>query len=120
MSDGTLLQWITSAAPPMYALALGCAILAVRFWPLWKQRLTEARTAEDAIVGNQWRRFQEEIDRLAARVARLEQDVEDCHRERDEERRGRLEAEAILMGQGKARQEAAEIVARERANGDKP
>jgi uncharacterized protein YlxW (UPF0749 family) len=122
MSDGALLQWLTSAAPPAYALLLGSAVLAVRFWPVWKQRLTEAKTADDAIVGNQWKRFQEEIDRLVKRVSalenkcqELEREVQDCHDRETRERSGRLEAEAMLLAQGEARKQAAGIVAVERA-----
>ena len=119
MSNDSLVAWLTSPAPPLYALLMGCAVLAVRFWPVWKQRLTEARTADDAIVGNQWKRFQDEIERLAQRVERLERDVEECHRDRDEERARRVQLEAIMIGRGKADQEAAAIIAAERLGEDR-
>lgn len=125
--DGSFIAWITSAAPPMYALALGCAVLAVRFYPSWKQRWTEAKVADDQIVGAQWKRFHEEIERLVNRVtalenkcAELEREVQDCHDRESTERAGRLAAEAMMMGQGQARQEAQRIVSEERRkDGDK-
>jgi septal ring factor EnvC (AmiA/AmiB activator) len=122
MPDATFMAWITSAAPPMYALALGCAVLAVRFYPHWKQKWTEARTAEDAIVGNQWKRFQDEIDRLVNRITdiekkcdRLEASEERCKSDLADAKRRIAELEGYDEGQGRARQEAAGIVARERA-----
>lgn len=52
MPDANFAAWITSAAPPAYALLLGCAVLAVRFFPVWKQRWNEARKIEvDADAG---------------------------------------------------------------------
>lgn len=119
MADGSFFAWITSAAPPMYALALGAAVLVVRFYPLWKQRWTEARTAQDAITGNQWKRFQDEIARLDGRCEGLEDKVRECEaREQKwmervaeaEDRASRAEAkaarlEAINQGRGEVRQE---------------
>lgn len=106
----------------MYALAVGAAVLAVRFYPSWKQRWTEARTADDAIVGNQFRRWQEEIGRLVQRVSdleakcdRLEASEERCRNELADAKGRIAELEGFNMGQGKARQEAAHIVAAERA-----
>lgn len=124
MSDGSLLAWLTSAAPPMYALALGAAILAVRFYPSWKQRWTEARTADEAIVGNQFKRWQEEIGRLVARVSdleakcdKLEESEERCRHDLADARGRIAELEGYNIGQGKARQEAANIVAADRLEG---
>lgn len=121
MPNESLVAWLTSAAPPAYALLLGCAVLAVRFWPVWKQRLTEARTADDAIVGNQWKRFQDEIERLIHRVGdlegkcdRLEQSEENCRSELADAKRRIAELEGYEVGRGKADQEAAGIIAAER------
>jgi septal ring factor EnvC (AmiA/AmiB activator) len=121
MVNGNFAAWITSAAPPAYALLLGCAVLAVRFFPVWKQKWTEARTADDAIVGNQWKRFQEEIDRLVHRVAdleskceRLEASEEKCRTELADARRRIAEIEGYEIGRGKADQEAQAIVSADR------
>lgn len=117
MPDGTLLQWLTSAAPPAYAMLLGSAILAVRFWPIWKQRLTEAKTADDAIVGNQWARFESRIEKLEKRCDGLEGELEECREQHAEERAKRMELEALMVGRGQAAQEAQGIVSAERLRG---
>lgn len=114
MPDGGFTAWITSAAPPAYALLLGCAVLAVRFFPVWKQKWTEARTADDAIVGNQWKRFQEEIKRLDERCGRLEEREEECQKKLGEAIHRIAELEGYDEGQGRARQEAQGVVSLDR------
>ncbi len=119
MANDSFIAWITSAAPPAYALLLGCAVLAVRFFPVWKQKWTEARTADDAIVGNQWKRFQEEITRLDGRCARLEESEERCQAALSDATRRIAELEGYEIGKGRAAQEAQGIVSAERLLGDK-
>lgn len=41
-----------------------------------------AHLADEQVTTSAWKRFQDEIDRLAKRVERLEKEVRDCHRER--------------------------------------
>lgn len=114
MADGGFVAWITSAAPPAYALLLGCAVLAVRWFPAWKQRWTEARTADDAIVGHQWSRLTGEIKRLDERCARIEEREEECQQKLNEALHRIAELEGYDSGQGAARQEAQGIVSAER------
>lgn len=61
------------------------------------------------------------IDRLVSRVgaletlvARLEADIADCREKHAEERARRMELEAVLLGLGEGRKDAARIVAIER------
>ena len=97
----------------------------VKVWPLVKAQLTAARTADDAIVGNQWKRFQDEIKRLVERVvtvedkcAKLEESEERC-REELADAKGRIaELEGYNIGSGSARQDAARIVAVDRLDKD--
>lgn len=119
MSDGPITAILGFA--PLWGGFLALIIWMVRTWPYWKQRVTEARIADDQIVGNQWKRFQEEIDRLVGRVTTLEtkcgvleREVQECRERETRERAGRLEAEAMLLAQGRARQEAQRIVSDER------
>ena len=114
MADGSFVSWITSPAPPVWLAFIGLAVLAIRFFPSWKQRWTEARTADDAIVGNQWSRLTGEINRLDGRVKHLEISEERCRIELADAKNRIAELEGYNMGQGKARQEAQAIVSTER------
>lgn len=116
-----LVNILRAPATPLWIFALATVAMFFKTYPLIVARLTERKVAEDGIAGNQWKRFQDEIERLAKRVEVLEgrcrelqHEVEECHRERAEERAGRLAAEAQLVGRGNAQQEAAGIVAAER------
>lgn len=59
------------------------------------------------------------IDRLTGRVGRLEESEERCRRELQEARGEIAELKGYMTGQGQARQEAAGVVAIERAHGRK-
>lgn len=121
MNEVTFSSWLSSGVPALYAGLFVLLGWIVRTWPVWKQRITEAKAGDDAIVGAQWARFQNEITRLGTRVAALEKrcdeqalELEECHRDRNTERAGRLEAEALLMGRGRAAQEAQTMLSTER------
>lgn len=81
----------------------------------------EAKSITAAAQDQDWSRFQREIDRLVKRCEAAEAKAEAAlnRAHNCEEREGLLKArvmelEAYNLGQGKARQEAAEITARER------
>lgn len=114
MSDGSFATWLTSPAPPVWLAFIGLAVLAIRFFPSWKQRWTEARTADDAIVGNQWTRLTSEIKRLDHRVRSLEESEEKCRAELADAKNRIAELEGYNMGRGEARNEAQRIVSAER------
>lgn len=113
--------WIVSGAPAMWLGLIFLVAWFIRTWPVWKQRVTEAKAGADKIEGNQWERLREEIKRLADRVKSLEEQCAALHKEHMAclereaiERGGRLEAEALLMAQGEIRQRAQQIVSNER------
>lgn len=114
MADGAFVTWLTSPAPPIWAAVIAAAVLVIRAFPSWKQRWTEARTAEDAITGHQWTRLTGEIGRLDERVQTLEKSEERCREELADAKNRIAELEGYNIGVGKSRQEAADIVARER------
>lgn len=102
----------------------------IKTWPLVKMRITEAKLADDQIEGSSWKRWQDEIARLDARIKVLEKDVAECKaREFAAERRALVaETEAARLrafnaGRGEARQEAAIVDSArrivERDGGDK-
>ena len=125
MNEPTFTGWLSSGAPALWAGFFMLAGWIVRTWPVWKQRVTEARASDDALVGAQWTRFQNEIARLVTRVGdledkyqRLEESEQRC-REELADAKGRIaELEGYNIGTGSARQEAAGIVAAERLGKD--
>jgi hypothetical protein len=82
----------------------------------------EARSITAAAIDKDWARFQREIDRLVRRLedaeTKAERAVQKAHEceERESILKQRLaEFEGFMVGSGQARQEAAGIVAAERA-----
>lgn len=114
MADGSFATWLTSPAPPVWLAFIGLAVLAIRFFPSWKQRWTEARTADDAIVGNQLSRLVSEIERLSARVNLLEASEERCRSELADAKMRIAELEGYNIGRGEARNEAQRMLSNER------
>lgn len=73
----------------------------IKTWPLVKQRITEAKIADDQIDGLKWKRFQDEIARLDQRVMALEAKLAAA-----EERANSSEARALAAEAETARLEA--------------
>lgn len=127
MADGSFAAWLTSPAPPAWLAFIGGAVWLVKTWDVWKARISSVRASDDAIVGAQWKRFQDEIGRLVSRVAdleakykRLEESEERCRSELADAKGRIAELEGFNLGQGKAAQEAQGIVSAERLlRGDK-
>lgn len=100
-----------------FLLVTACVTLlgyVIKTWPLVKARITEAKIAEDQITGTRWKRWQDEIARLDARIKVLEKDVAECkERELAAERRAlaaeteKARLQAFITGRGEGRQEAA-------------
>lgn len=88
----------------------------------------EEKVTDEDVTERQWKRFQleldrrdERIDKLEGKLKDLEGEIEECHRERRElrdelaERDAKiLRYEAMQLGLGDAKQEAARIVAEDR------
>jgi hypothetical protein len=117
--DVNALAQILSIRNGVWAAAALIALGVFRLWhalPAIMERLNERKRDRASIEGAQY-------DRMDARVQRLEKQEEEC-REDLNDARGRIaELEGYMIGQGKARQDAAAIVAVERLtdrqNGDK-
>lgn len=92
---------------PLCTIAAGVLIAAIKMRPA-------NTTAGEAVTEGQWRRFQEEIKRLDARILVLEREIETCHAERDTARAEELKWKAIAEASGQMRQEAALAAANER------
>lgn len=77
----------------------------------WIKGMVDRRKAEDSIIDSQWKRFQDECARLAARIGELEHKVEvleteltTTREERDEYKSKVIRMEAYALGRGEARQ----------------
>lgn len=76
--------------------------------------LLERRKAIAAEKEADWTRIRAEVTRYVDRLAAVERHDEECQRQLNEALRRLAEVEGYMMGQGKARQDAATIVATER------
>lgn len=101
--DGESLRILAYFIPPCVAAA-GVLVWSIRTRPA-------NVTADEAHEDGQWRR-------VADWNARLQKEVETCHRERDEARAEALKWKAIAEGIGQNRQEAAALMAAERLADD--
>lgn len=93
---------------PACTAGAGVLIAAIRMRPA-------NRTADEKIADGQYNRLLQWAEKMEERVKALEQEVEECHRERDEALARALKAEAIQLGMGIGRQRAADVVAGDRA-----
>jgi hypothetical protein len=117
MVDLNALNDILSTRNGVWATFMVLSLIAWRGWQhipaiiaAWAARRQVIAAERDA----DWNRRSGEIQRLAVRVDTLEQKEEDCQAAL-REALGRLaQVEGFMMGQGKARQDAANIVAVER------
>lgn len=92
---------------PIWLAAVTFMVRTVRIWPgIMEQWNTRQRDKENAKSGL--------MDRYETRLSSLELKEEDCQRKLTDALRRLAQVEGFMMGQGKARQEAANIVAVER------
>jgi hypothetical protein len=110
----SFISWLSSGGA---AIWLGFFMLLgwmVRTWPVWKQRVTEAKAGADTIAGNQMARLVGEIGRLAQRVESLEASEERCRTDLADAKMRIAELEGYNMGRGEARNEAQRMLSNER------
>ena len=105
--DENAFNRIFSAATGVWTLVLMAAVALFKAWPHILGRINERYRDRIAEEAGDWTRLREENKRLHAMLS-------ECERERIEFMRRAVTAEAILEGRGRARQEAAIIVATER------
>lgn len=117
MADGEALSNIFSVTSGVWTIAAVLALFVVRIWnsvPALMGRWIEWRQAKAAEKAADWTRLRDEIDRLWDECASLRKAVKECEEREGEWMHRAIAAEAALIGGGKARQEAARIVATER------
>lgn len=113
--DESVFNKVFSAASAAWAIVLLNAVALFKAWPAIMERLNERKRDRAAIEAGQY-------ERMDARMQRLEKREEECQQRLTEALHRIGEIEGYMMGQGKAHQEAATIVAIERLsdkNGDK-
>lgn len=130
MSDPNNLVEVVRAIRPsgeaalwIMAMSFAAAVIiaAVKISPAWVARMNERARDKAQERNEDWNRLREEIGRLAKRVGTLEETcdmlsrkVRECEAREISWMRRAIQAEAALMGQGEAKQEAARIVAVDR------
>lgn len=122
MVDLNALNLILSTRNGVWATFLVVVLLAWRGWQYVPSIMSAWTARRQAILAERmadWDRRGDEIERLTKRVDQLEHNEQDCQ----VKLRGALgrlaEMEGYMMGQGKARQDAAGIVAIERLTKDR-
>lgn len=114
--------WTAAGVWTLVVTVLGGALVAwIKGMPDRKKADVTDKQSEEAAIAAQWVRFQGEIDRLLARIGKLENRVDQLETELDESRAREAAAvselaklRAVNAGQGQVRQEAAVMVAAER------
>lgn len=113
---GWLGNIIKTFGPTVAGWAIFCGML-VHWWKLNNERKRDLATEKSG----DWARLRGEVERLDsitkslwARVDELQEKVNACEEREGEWMKRAIAAEATLLGRGKAKQEAAQIVAAER------
>lgn len=126
MANGTL--W--NLAPvlvgaPLTAIACAVVVTLVRAWPLIMERVNEARRDRATIRTGEMERMDARIRRLEDRCTELEDEKDECRRQlegvRDElaaERAARMKLQAIIDGRGEVNQAAAVAAAEVRLDAE--
>lgn len=109
-----VLGQLFSVASAAWAFVCINAVALFKAWPAIMERLNERRRDAHSEKSADWERLRGEINRLDGRCDHLQREVDECHRERAEWMTRAISAEAYQLGQGEARQEAANILAAER------
>lgn len=107
MPNASFVAQITPTTYGVFALLAVVLTALIRAWPAIRAKVNEARRDQDAATDHL-------LDRYEKRLAALEESEARCRKELAETERRVAELEGFMMGQGKARQDAANIVAVER------
>lgn len=106
---------------PLWGIFLVVLVTAIRMTPVWLERWLAFLQARQAAKEQDWNRLRDEVNRLDTRIKDLESQKVDQEAENERCRRDLAaavkriaELEGYMLGQGQARQEAANIVAVER------
>lgn len=107
MGDTGFFQLLLTPATPLWFGLLMASVYVYRHSPDMLRAFAEWAKARAVIKGDR-------LDRAHSRLDRLEDREEECQRQLADALRRLAEVEGYMMGQGKARQDAAGIVALER------
>jgi septal ring factor EnvC (AmiA/AmiB activator) len=106
---------------PLWGIFLVALVTAIRMTPQWMEKWVAYLQSKQAAKEQDWRRLRDEITRLDSRIKdlesqKVEQEAENerCRHDLASAVKRIAELEGYLLGQGKANQEAANIVAIER------
>ena len=112
---------IFSVASAAWAFVCINAVALFKMWPAIMARINERKRDAHVEKSSDWQRLRDEIKRLDARIDallgrcdELQHEVDACRQREHEWMRRAIAAEAFQLGQGEARQDAANIVAVER------
>lgn len=117
MVDVQALSQLFSVETGVWSIAAIASVLAFRVWkvfPEFMARLNERRRDHDSASDRLQDRLAARVEKLEHRCDKLEEELAECHRERDEWRSRAVAAEAFLTGEGQARQTGQMIVSAER------
>jgi hypothetical protein len=114
MVDVQAIGQIFSVESAAWAFVAILFVSAFKVYPLVMERLNERHRDRQNGVGRHQDRLEARIVRLEGRCDNLENELIECHRERDEWRGRAIAAEAVMLGTGTAKQEAQRIVSTER------
>jgi hypothetical protein len=115
--DFAAINSILSTRNGVWATFLVLMVIAWRGYsgfPAFLAALVARRQAIWAQKDAEWKRIVGEVQRYSERLQVVEKHDEDCQRQLTDALRRLAELEGFMMGQGKARQDAAAIVAIER------
>lgn len=119
MVDERALAELFSVEAGVFSIATILGLMAWRIWnglPNVMAQWIEWRKAKAAEKSKDWTRLRDEIDRLWAECRELRKSVQECEEREGEWMRRAIQAEAMAMGQGEARQAAAVAVAEMRVD----
>lgn len=117
MVDGQALEQVFSVEVAVWLMAMFNGVVAWRLWPVIPEimaRLNERKRDRQSVHDRLQDRLEARVVRLEQRCDAVEAELAECHRERDEWRSRAVSAEAVMLGEGEAKQKAQRFLSAER------
>lgn len=117
MVDAQALDQVFSWEVFLAVIAAINGVLAWRVWPAIPEimgRINDRRRDHHAASERLQDRLEARVTKLEARCDAVEAELAECHRERDEWRSRAVAAEAVMLGEGEAKQKAQRFLSTER------
>lgn len=115
--DAQAASEVFSGDVALWIMAVFNGVIAFRLWPVIPEimsRINERKRDRQSAADRLQDRLESRLEKLEHRVDATEEELAECHRERDEWRSRAVAAEAVKLGEGEARQMAQRIVSIER------